>query len=213
MNTLQKVIMWVLVVAVVAIGFTMYLGGSSDYGAARAGTGQSFAQPFNALQGFYAGTIGQLQVKNDGSINNNGVTVINSNGIITGVIGGSAQATLKITTSTALLGSWDCQYDTVQQTTSTAAITLTLPPATSTAANCLTQDGSEEVTLINIAAGNAFSMTLATSTGDILAWNATSTAGGALLATSSVGQYYNLTAYRFSPTQVVYTIGNVGAAH
>lgn len=134
-------------------------------------------------------------------------------GVSVGPVGGSALATLSVSTSTTLLGSSDCSYDTILQPTSTANVVLTLPTAAKSASLCLTQDGAQEVTFIQIAAANSFGMTIATSTGDVLTWNGTSTAGGATLATSSQGAYYKLEAVRYNSSTVVYTIGNMGVGH
>lgn len=208
----HKLITGIIVVAVLALAFFQF-GGPTLFGAAQSGTGPTQYQPWNFLQGLYAGTLGQFHVSNNGTIFEGTASIVDSSGILTGVIGASTHKTLTIATSTVLAGAWDCQTDTVIVTTSTAAITITLPPATSTAAACLTQDGTQEFTIFNIAAGNAFNTTLASSTGDILVWNTTSTSGGNVLSTSSAGSYYKLDAYRFSPTSVVYTIGSSGNAH
>ncbi len=157
--------------------------------------------------------VASLVLSAGNSIIVNGITDIDSLGIMTGVVGGSTHTTLALSTSTTLTGSFDCQYDSIQETTSTAAITLTLPPATSTAANCLTQDGTWETTFINLSTGNSFNVTLATSTGDTLAYNATSTAGGAVLATSTTGSYYLLNAIRFNSSSVAYYLSNYGVGH
>lgn len=136
-----------------------------------------------------------------------------SRGTIVGPTAGNAFTALNITTSTSLGSAFDCQYDVINVTTSTAAITLTLPTAANVSAKCLTQDGAADVTFIQIAKGNSFNTTLASSTGDVLYWNATSTAGGNVLGTSTAGSLYRLDSIRLNSSTILWTIGNAGTAH
>lgn len=177
--------------------------------------GIGFALGANALSG-HGGGVGATVYETEhfvGEVHNGfNDALMMSNGISVGVAGGNAFTSLNISTTTTLAAGYDCSYDTIVQTTSTAAITLTLPVATQTTATCLTQDGSHDETFIRVAPGNNFAMTLATSTGDVLTWNPSSTIG-ATLATSSAGQYYRLEGVRYSSGLVVYTIGNMGIGH
>jgi hypothetical protein len=216
MNTTYKVLIGVVVGVILATGVGYLIARntitSSSLGGV-VGVGEVQTNTFWFVNGLFAGTSQQFAVSKTGAISVNGGTVIDSSGIITAVVGGSLHSTYALSTSTTLTGAFDCQYDTVQETTSTAAITLTLPSATSTAASCLTQDGTWETLFINLAPGNNFNVTIATSTGDVLAYNATSTAGGAVLSTSTTGSYYTLNAIRYSSTSVAYQLTNNGVAH
>lgn len=79
--------------------------------------------------------------------------LIASNGVVVGTLGGSAFTTLNLSASTTLASNYDCLYDTISLTTSTAAVTMTLPTATNMD-TCLTQNGTQEVTEIQIATGD-----------------------------------------------------------
>lgn len=141
-----------------------------------------------------------------------GQQIIADRGALVGPSAGTQFSVLPIATSTALGASFLCQYSVITMTTSTASVTSTLPTATNATA-CLTQDGDQKDTMIQIAKGNAWNMVIATSTGDTLTWNGTSTAGGATLASSTAGSFWKLSAIRYSSTSIVYTIGNMGTAH
>lgn len=142
----------------------------------------------------------------------NGTEVISSAGVMDGLYGGTG-GTLAVTTTTALTANWDCTYDVVSVTTSTAAITLTLPPAASTTASCLTADGTWDVAYFLLATGNNYNVTFATSTGDTFTYNATSTAGGLVMATNTAGSYYKLESFRVNSSSMVYSLSNLGVGH
>ena len=141
----------------------------------------------------------------------NGTEVISSNGVFDGLYGGTS-GTLAITTSTTLTGSTACIYDSYNVTTSTAAITLTLAPATATIANCLTQDGTWDVDYFTLAAGNLYNVTFATSTGTFFTYNGTSTAGGLTMATATLGSAWKLESIR-QGSNIIYTLTNEGTLH
>ena len=131
---------------------------------------------------------------------------------------GSALVVLPIATTTALSGNFSCTHSIVEETTSTAAITLTLPVATSTEANCLPAVGEYNITKIYLAAGNSFNVTIATSTGDTFFYNGTSTPGALVLSTSTTGSLYTLESWDIvssnsSTASVLYTLGYNGVGH
>lgn len=134
-------------------------------------------------------------------------------GVVYGVIGGSASTTLSVTTSTALAGTFDCQYDTVVITGTPAAATITFPPATSTAAGCLVADGTQESTFFTNVSTNT--VTFATSTGDLFFWNNTSTpAANIIVASSTFGVYgETINAYRINSSSVDYVVTFAGVVH
>ena len=219
MNTLYKV----LVGAALVLGLAGLLVGLSNAGslAALSSAGQSLGAIASKWTNFgnsgVTSKVGYAITSNDGSTTTIALgSILTSSGnypVSYSTLGANSGATLPITTSTALTSNFDCNYDTISVTTSTAAITLTLPAATSTANTCLVADGTQEQTVISIAAGNSFNATLATSTGDTLYYNGTSTAGGAVLSTSTAATDWLLQAFRFTSSSVHYILTNEGSAH
>lgn len=137
--------------------------------------------------------------------------LIATQGVEVGPVGGSALATLNLSTSSLLAAGFDCTYDTLKQTTSTASVTSTLPTAAQED-TCLTSDGAQDVTYIQIGAGNNFGMVLATSTGDTIVWNTSSTASQTL-TTSTSGTFYKLEAVRFASSSIVWSLTFLGIGH
>lgn len=139
-------------------------------------------------------------------------TLVISKGTIVGPTAGNAFTALNITTSTTLAAGFDCQYDVVNVSTSTAAITLTLPTAAKMSASCLTQDGASDDTWVLLSKGNSFNTTIASSTGDQLFWNTSSTVSN-VLTTSTAGSLYKLTSIRLNSSTILWSIGNSGTSH
>jgi hypothetical protein len=130
---------------------------------------------------------------------------------------GQALAVDPISTSTTLSGNFSCQYSILDETTSTGPITLTLPSATSTENTCLPAVGQYNISRIYVAPGNSYAITIATSTGDSVFYNPSSTMG-LVLATSSAGAFYTLESWDLvsantTSAQMLYTIGYSGTAH
>ena len=113
-----------------------------------------------------------------GGFSVNDISVVNGNGTITGNIGGALSATLQVATNTVETGQTICNYDTYNIVNTTANITVTFAPATSTNAltpkttqsgfqtGCLVADGqSDNDIYIN---NSTNTVTFASSTGDIM---------------------------------------------
>jgi len=137
----------------------------------------------------------------------NGNEVVNSAAVVDGVLGGTTNSSLVLTTSSVLDNNFDCEYDSIVYQNTQASVTTTLPAATSTAATCLLQDGTWENTIFSNIGTNT--VAFVTSTGDIFIY-ATSTNSQVMAGTST---YYVLTASRQNSSTVNYWLNRMGTAH
>lgn len=140
---------------------------------------------------------------------------------------GSGPLTISTTASTSLASNFDCLYDAINVNggSTSTAVSIVLPTATSTNqgiiggnAACLSVDGASDNTML-IVANATNTVTIATSTGDTLVWNASTSVSGIsasftnVLPSSSLTYYVMLTSYRTTSSTVVYTLSPLGSKH
>lgn len=177
--------------------------------------------------GLVVGAVSHTQGRYDAAqgFSVNGNITTNSSSLDTNAVVGDAGNVLTITTSTALAGTFPCQYSEILITGTTGNATLTLPAATTTnvyqsippsqdilaTGTCLADVSSYSGTYILNQSTNT--VTLATSTGDTFFYNGTSTAGGTTLSSSSAYTLYDLHAISTGTSTVGYTLGFNGIGH
>lgn len=162
-------------------------------------TAPQSASVLGAVTGGVTHTVSRFDALGGFSVND--IQVVNSNGTITGNLGGSNGATLAIATSTTETGQTICNYDTYNIVGTTGNITITFAPATSTNAliakttqnglqtGCLIADGQSDADLYTNNSTNT--VTFATSTGDVMqkAYNSSSSFVLAAGQTASVNTF------------------------